>query len=197
MDRNAAISLIKEFEQFRSNSYLDSEGVPTIGWGNTEIKGRPVSMGQTIDRAAADKLFDETFNNFTTKLLSVPEVRRLNPNVQAALASFSYNSGANWFGHKDFATLTAAVKSGDTKRIADALGLYTNGGNAGLVRRRQREAELAMRPVQRTFGQTIKPAPTSKPTPQQRQKPKGSLFGNPMLGFVNGASNLSNLFIRH
>jgi len=53
--KSIAEEIIKKFEGLRLNAYLDSGGVPTIGWGsitNLDLN-RPVQMGDKIDEPTA------------------------------------------------------------------------------------------------------------------------------------------------
>ena len=50
----AAINLVKQYEGFRSYAYIDTSGLPVIGYGQSRIRGRRVRMGQRISRAEAD-----------------------------------------------------------------------------------------------------------------------------------------------
>ncbi|MGL5833755.1 MAG: glycoside hydrolase family protein, partial [Waterburya sp.] len=47
-------SLIKNFEGFRSSAYIDSSGLPVIGYGQTRINGTTVKLGQSISQEQAD-----------------------------------------------------------------------------------------------------------------------------------------------
>jgi lysozyme len=70
----------------------------------------------------------------------------MNPNQQAALVSFAYNLGENFYGRKGFETLTKALSNIDTfDKVPDALKLYNKSGGKklnGLERRRNAEANL-------------------------------------------------------
>ena len=63
---------------------------------------------------------------------------------RAALTSFSYNLGADFYGSADFATISARLKNKEWDKVPDALYLYRNPGSnveAGLARRRKAEGE--------------------------------------------------------
>lgn len=138
--------LIKGFEKFRSDAYLDGVGVPTIGYGATHYAdGTTVQMGDTITPQAADELYDHHVQTTTEKLNQSEAFRRLDPGTQAGLTSFAFNVGPNFIGGKNFGTITSAIESGDTGAIHDAMGLYVNPGTsteAGLRRRRAAEIDL-------------------------------------------------------
>lgn len=140
--------LIKEFEQFRSKPYLDSEGIPTIGYGTTRYPdGRAVTMRDpAISLETANDFFSTHIDEFTEKLNENESFRSLTPAQQAALGSFAYNAGPNVLSTPNgYNTLQRAVASGDSESIADAMRLYVNPGSAseaGLRRRREAEIEL-------------------------------------------------------
>ena len=51
-----AIELIKEFEGFRTEAYLDGVGIPTIGYGTTHWpNGSPVKMGEVVTQEQAER----------------------------------------------------------------------------------------------------------------------------------------------
>jgi len=63
---------------------------------------------------------------------------------RAALLSFSYNLGADFYGSADFSTISARLKNREWDKVPDALYLYRNPGSnveAGLARRRKAEGE--------------------------------------------------------
>jgi lysozyme len=49
----AAVDLVKTFEGFRSSAYLDTNGLPVIGYGQTKVNGQTVSIGQYITQIEA------------------------------------------------------------------------------------------------------------------------------------------------
>ena len=63
---------------------------------------------------------------------------------RAALLSFSYNLGADFYSSEDFSTISARLKNKEWDKVPDALYLYRNPGSnveAGLARRRKAEGE--------------------------------------------------------
>ena len=142
-------ALIKDFEKFRAEPYLDSVGVPTIGYGTTQYPdGRAVTMNdQPITEDVADTYFQHHVGEFNDHISQSPGFIDLDQSTQAALTSFAYNTGPNVFTSKrGYGTLQGAVQSGDKQQIADAMRLYTNGGNRGLERRREAEINLMNTP---------------------------------------------------
>lgn len=145
--------LIKDFEKFRANPYLDSEGIPTIGYGTTAYPdGRAVTMNDSpVTMDQANEYYTHHINEFTDKISQAPGFSNLSEPQQAALTSFAYNTGPNVFtAPSGYETLQSAVRSGDSNQIADAMRLYINKGSnseAGLVRRREAEIDLMNTPL--------------------------------------------------
>ena len=139
-------ALIKDYEKFMPEPYLDSENIPTIGYGTTSYPdGRKVTMQDpSITEDVADTYFQHHVDQFSDHIKQAPGFTDLDQGTQAALTSFAYNTGPNVFtAPKGYETLQGAVKSGDKQQIADAMRLYNNGGNLGLKRRRESEIDLA------------------------------------------------------
>lgn len=151
----AALSLIKEFEGCELEAYPDPEtgNEPwTIGWGTTDYKnGEAVREGDVIDQDTADTLLrDRVDSDYVTLEGHIPSWNDLNANQQAALLSFSYNCGVDWYGSDGFATLTSRVEHSDLGEVPGALMLYVNPGGPtedGLRRRRKAEGDLWSKPV--------------------------------------------------
>lgn len=141
---------IKSGEGFREQAYLDTSGIPTVGYGFTKINGVPVQMGDTITQEEADaeiKRQIAAHSNYKD-LIQVD----LAPNQEAALASFEYNLGPNIWKTTG-ADIIAAINSGDLQGAARIMRLHNKGRDPetkqlsevkGLTNRRNREAELLM-----------------------------------------------------
>lgn len=142
----SALDLIKFFEgsnKVRTDAYLDSEGIPTIGWGATSYQdGRPVRIGDRISPQQADQLLKFHMDQTVSNLTKLPNWKNYSSSQQDALRSFAYNAGPNFLDSPGFKTMADAVRAGNTKAISDSFGLYTNGGNAGLKARRDAERAL-------------------------------------------------------
>jgi len=145
-------SLITEFEGLKTEAYWDDTGkVWTIGKGTTTYKdGTPVKKGDKISKEEADVLMHDFID---TKIIprlaeTIPTWTEMNKNQQSALISFAYNmrDGQNFYGKKNFETITKAVSSVDNfKDVPAALLLYNKSGgkfSKGLARRRKAEADL-------------------------------------------------------
>ena len=144
------MELIKEFEGCHLQAYPDplSGGLPiTIGWGTTRKKdGSAFSLGDKITQAQADELLIfQIEKEFLPKLSKIPYWSEMSDGKRAALLSFSYNLGADFYGSADFSTISARLKNKEWDKVPDALYLYRNPGSnveAGLARRRKAEGKL-------------------------------------------------------
>jgi lysozyme len=145
-----ALPLVKEFEGCRLEAYPDPEtgGEPwTIGWGSTTYgDGARVKQSDRISQELADALLAGRLERDCQLLAQrIPRWQQLSVNQRAALLSFTYNCGPNWFGSSGFSTVTKALQAGVLEQVPAALMLYVNPGGpseAGLRRRRKAEAAL-------------------------------------------------------
>ena len=154
-----AAALIKNHESFRSTAY-NHDGVWTIGYGNTRYSdGRAVQPGDTITHENAIKEHEHHIHHIVIPKLKskIPHWHSMNDHQKAALISFSYNAGENFYGHKNYKTITHALSHPDNwHKVPDALKLYNKGFNRkenrimvlpGLVRRRAEEGTLFSKPI--------------------------------------------------
>ena len=151
-----AIKLIQEFEgcakrlpNGRYQAYPDpgTGGEPwTIGWGTTRIHGKPVQPGQEITQAEADSELMGQIGQFHTHLAAnIPYWAQLKPNQKAALLSFAWNCGSDFYGSSGFTSISRALRDRAYDNVPSMLLLYVNPGTnveGGL--RRRRIAEGAM-----------------------------------------------------
>lgn len=140
---HSGIELIKRYEGFRPEPYLDAVGVPTIGYGFTYYpNGKKVTMNDNpISTSFALELLKEIVKPFENVVNSVSE--NLNQNQFDALVSFSYNVG---IGALTKSTLAKKVKvNPKDESISYEFSRWNKAGGrvlAGLTRRRKEEAEL-------------------------------------------------------
>ncbi len=129
-----AIALIKEAEGFRSLAYPDpvSGDKPiTIGYGTTRYRsGKSVQRGDIIAESTALTYLKDDVNIFLVTLQkTIPNWSKLNKNQQAALLSFAYNLGKDFYGAEGFDTISRMLKSGDFRdadEVRRVFGLYVN-----------------------------------------------------------------------
>ena len=129
---DAGLALLKHYEGFSPTTYLDSGGVPTIGYGMTY----GVKLGDTITQDEADKRLLSLLADYEK---SVPPGTE---NQRAAMTCLCFNIGAPRFS-------TSSVKrlhlKGDFPGAANAFLLWDKCNNKvlpGLVKRRNAERTL-------------------------------------------------------
>lgn len=142
-----ALPLIKKYEGCRLEAYLCPANVWTIGYGSTWFNKSRVKKGDTLpsEQAAEKLLIDQLGLSFLPNLIRIPFWSEMSPNQQAALISFAWNMGANFYGASGFNTITQRLATKDWERVPEALALYVKaGGKAlwGLIKRRKEEGEL-------------------------------------------------------
>lgn len=146
-----AIDLVKEFEGFRESTYLDSVGVPTIGYGTTAAAGLGIVPvpGMTISERQAEKFLVKGLEKFAAAIR--PHItREPTDNEWSAMLSLAYNIGPGAFRKS---SVLRFHNAGETMRAADAFLLWDKAGGQvlrGLVRRRQRERTLYLTPDAKT-----------------------------------------------
>lgn len=90
------LELVKRFEGCRLKAYLDTEGIPTIGWGSIWIDGRRVQMTDEITQEKADKMLIEYYKKEIEPTINkLPEY--ITDNQKKALISLIYNWNAQGF----------------------------------------------------------------------------------------------------
>ena len=132
------VSLIKSFEGLRLESYQDSGGVWTIGYGHT---GPDVGAGQRITAARAEELLrdDVAHAEATVNAMVTAPITQ---NQYDALVSLVFNIGSGNFSRSQ---LLAKLNAGDAAGAAAEFSEWiTAKGVAlgGLVARRAQEANL-------------------------------------------------------
>lgn len=146
-----AESLIKNSEGFRLEAYLCPANVWTIGWGSTEIDGKPVKKGLKITEKKAQEQFDKDVEYRVKAVLGMVK-KPLNENQLGALVSLAYNIGL-WAGGFQTSTLLRQLNLGNYQNAADQFLRWnkaTVNGKlvvlAGLVTRRAKERALFLKP---------------------------------------------------
>jgi lysozyme len=138
------ILLIKNFEGLRLKAYQCSGSVWTIGWGTTFINGVKVKSGDIIDLEMAKKLFRMDIEKHEAIVNSKLQIS-LNQNQFDALVSHTFNTGGS-----DTLFELINSQSSSLKILHWIKNTYiTTGGNLilGLVKRRQKEANLFYEPI--------------------------------------------------
>ena len=131
-----AIAFVKAEETLRLKAYKCPKGVWTIGWGHTG----GIKEGDTCTREQAEAWIRSDLQSAQTGLarfINVP----VSANQFIALLSLAFNMGSMGVVDK-CPKMLRALNAGDYETAADEFLDVTNGGLAGLVARRRREAEL-------------------------------------------------------
>lgn len=128
-------------EGLRLKAYLDSAGIPTIGYGNTYYEnGSKVKMGDSITKERADSLFELVLKQFENAVNKAVKVQ-LTQNQFDALVSFTYNVGIAALNRSTLLKKINANPCDPT--ITSSFEAWKNaGGKPILLKRRQREAAL-------------------------------------------------------
>lgn len=139
------MKLLEQFEGLRLESYLDSAGIATIGWGSIKYpNGNKVKLGDKITKNQAKqyKLHDlKEFESTVNTSVKVP----LTQNQYDALVSLSYNIGSGAFKNS---TLLKKLNSGDYKGAAEQFLVWNKVNSKmvqGLVNRREAERNLFLK----------------------------------------------------
>ena len=131
----AGLRLTEGFEGVRLRAYLDSRGIPTIGYGHT--KGVQLGVTCTPEQAEAWLAEDEAWAvSIVNSLVHVP----LTQGEFDVLVDFTFNCGSGTLQHS---TLLQSVNKCNWTTVAKAFEEYDHAGGkvvAGLLRRRVAEA---------------------------------------------------------
>ena len=145
------VNLVKEFEGFSAQAYLDTNGLPVLGYGQTKINGRTVRMGQYITQAQADIALQQELDRLQNVVLSHVKVD-LNPHQLSALTSLVYNAGIRIVTNS---TLIRKLNAGDYAGAAQEFPRWNKANQGGrlvafpgLTRRRIAEQQLFLTPYQ-------------------------------------------------
>ena len=140
-----AISLIKEFEGFESQAYIDTDGTPVIGYGLSKIGGEPVQIGDRISPQQADTALNAHLQEIYEELDRVVRVD-LSDRQLSALASIAFNVGINSIKQS---TLVQKVNAKDYAGAANEFLRWDKANLRGrlvqlpgLTRRRHAERQL-------------------------------------------------------
>lgn len=155
----SGLDIIKYWEKnpetgtFYDKAYLDSERVPTIGWGTIRWDMKtPVKLGETITE-------EEANNQLRIELIRIQDAIDtsihvpLNSNQYSALCSLFYNIGTGWCtgkGHQQ-ATFVKRLNAGNYDYVPTGMLQFVRGAKTGkkyngLRNRRQQEVKLWLTP---------------------------------------------------
>lgn len=138
--------MIKSSEGVRLSSYLDSNSIPTIGFGSIfNLDGSRVKMGDTITADQAEQLFQKDLAQHDSELnaLLKPVIDKLTEGQFDALSSFAYNEGSGRLQGSTLYKLLLADPNDVT--IPNQFMLWIHAGKnilEGLIIRRGKEIGL-------------------------------------------------------
>lgn len=133
------LDLIKQFEGFSSQIYLDAAGLPTIGYGHLLRVGEAELFKNGITELVAQALLIKDVSRAEQAVLRLITVPLTNGQFDA-LVSFTFNLGA---GALQRSTLRRKINRGDhADAPAEFMRWVWAGGRKlkGLQRRRRKEA---------------------------------------------------------
>jgi lysozyme len=139
----AVVALVAGFEGYRSSSYLDVLGIPTICFGETA----GVRLGQTKTRAECEGMLIARLIGFERDMRAcVKNPDALPAGPYQAFLSFTYNLGAGTFCRS---SVSKSWNAGSLPAACDAILAYNKGGRPlrvipGLTKRRQQERALCL-----------------------------------------------------
>jgi len=169
------LALIKEFEGFRGEAYLDPVNIPTIGYGFT--KG--VQLGDTMTKAQANARLVRELAAYEHGVMEATGGNCTQPQFDA-LCSFAWNVGIRGM---QSSSVIKAHNRGDYQAAARAFALWNRAGGRvwpGLTRRRAAEAALYLEPEQTE-------APQEMP---QAVEPESSLARSPIVTVTTGTATI-------
>ena len=136
----AGLDLIKRFEGLRTKTYYCPASVLTIGYGST---GPHVKKGMEISEARAEELLREDLSRFEKAVAE--KCPKATDNQFSAMVSLAFNIGIAGFNRS---TVAKRHNAENYEGAARAFLMWNKAGGrvlAGLVRRREAEAELYRR----------------------------------------------------
>lgn len=142
---NEGLAALKFLEGFREEAYLDSAGVPTIGYGTTKVDGGPVKMGSTISKEKAEECLSKDIT-WAEDVVNQKVTVETAQNEFDALVIETYNIGDTAFKESTF---LKRHNAGDKAGCAEAMQWWNkitvNGKKVvseGLKNRRRYEANI-------------------------------------------------------
>ena len=146
-------ALIAGEEGVRTKAYKDSEGIWTIGYGQTTLNGRAVKEGDQITKEQALTGFRSNVKSHAQRAINQVGEKRwqeLDPKARAVLTSLAYNYGSI----PD--DVLPAAKSGSTEDIAKSMNKLYGDNNGDLKGRRQREQSILRGNLQGDAGNAVR-----------------------------------------
>jgi GH24 family phage-related lysozyme (muramidase) len=166
------VDYMKQKEGFRpvAEPDKDAKGNPVVvGYGTTHVypdTKKSIKVGEKVTPEKAEELIKTSIDkDVTPKMEKIPSWDEMDAGKQAALLSFGYNVGHNFYGAKGFETITKNLKNKEWDKIPETLKMYNKGGGkvlGGLVKRREEEGKLW------SSGLPSQEKPTEKPKEEKK-----------------------------
>ena len=144
------LMIVKEFEGFRAAAYLDTDGTPVIGYGQSRINGNKVRLGDRISAEAAEIALKKELELIQSEILETVKVN-LNEHQLGALSSLAFNTGIHALKS------STLIKKLNSRNYEGAANEFVRWNKAnikgklirmeGLSRRRHREKQLFLTPI--------------------------------------------------
>lgn len=193
------LSLIREFEGFRAQSYRDAVGIWTIGYGTTGSAGLGITprAGLSISQPEAERLLFLALERFAAQIRPGLKID-LTENQFGALLSLAYNIGPEAFLRS---TLLKELNAGRFDRAADQFLVWTKASGRhlpGLKRRRAAERALFLSPPPAVTPPAVTPPAVTPPavTWPAVTWPTATSPSFPSKGSPQTATKSSNLWSR-
>lgn len=151
MNLEPAKKIIREFEGFSRRSYLCPAGKWTIGYGSTyDINGVPIKENMELfSDSDAEALLNKECEKLAERIADICDPVELKNHELCALVSFAYNVG---IGNFKKSTLLRHIQGKFPKKyIVTEFDKWVYAGKKklpGLVRRREAEKALFLKPVE-------------------------------------------------
>ncbi len=163
------LDIIKKWEGYRPEAYLDPVGIPTIGYGSTRFPdGRRVRLGDRISEAQAEAFLKFETDDVVASLNIILKGLRINQNQFDAIVSLCYNIGVGAFRES---TVLRKLRENDAAAAGAAFMLWNKGKVngvkkvlPGLTRRRADERALFERVGAGGKAIVVEPSPQDSVT---------------------------------
>jgi lysozyme len=146
----STLKIIKEFEGFSPTAYIDTDGTPVIGYGQSKIQGKSVQIGDRVSSSVAHDALESDVAIIQKEILSSVKVE-LNKNQLSALISLAFNAGVD---SVKTSTLVAKLNQKDHVGAANEFLRWDKANirgqllkMEGLAKRRVKERQLFLAPV--------------------------------------------------
>lgn len=141
------LEIIKKWEGFKLDAYIDPVGIPTIGYGTIRYPdGQKVKLGDKISEAEAEAFLKFEVDGTVESLNEILKEIKVSQNQFDAIVSLCYNIGVGAFKSS---SVLRFLKEGDYKKAGESIDLWNKGTVngvktvlPGLVKRRKDERDL-------------------------------------------------------